>query len=612
MSTELHLRTRELFDQAMDRPEAERRAFLLSACGDDQALFDAVERLLQARAAAGSFLSVTERRADRIGRYLIRGELGRGAMGVVYDAIDPMIGRNVAVKVINLKAVTEPGKAQFMTGMLFREARSAGQLFHPNIVIIFDVGQEDDSAFIAMEKVDGPSLHQVLASGRVLQMGEKLRLLQQTAAALDYAHQQGVIHRDIKPANIVLQNGTVVKVADFGIAKVTSTQTTTMANVVIGTPGYMSPEQIEARPVDGRSDQFSLAVLAYELLTGALPFQAESVATLAHLIVYGQRPSARVANPALPPEVDAVFQRGLGRFAEERFESCGALVAALEAVLKQVLVERPTLKLPDLPTRIAPARKRRAALPSVVVSGVVAVVLLCALVFYKQDELRAFFQHSVLERVVSGSPPTPAATPVAARAGDPPILVPKVVPVPSKAPARQENAASAGPTREAKPKPVSAEERARESYEAATEKRREGQMEDAMALLGQAAALGDVNAMTELAEGYHDGDGAEQNQGEALRWYRRAAEAGSSSAMVLLGAMYFLEDVPGASDEEAARWFQKATDKGNPAAMYNLATMYETGRGVAKDPGQALDLFRRAAALGNSEAQRRLSELQAR
>jgi serine/threonine protein kinase len=460
MTPELHLRTRELFDQALDLPESERRAFLLSACGDDQVLLDAVERLLQARAASGSFLSVGERRADRIGRYLIRGELGRGAMGVVYDAIDPMIGRSVAVKVINLKAVTEPGKAEFMTGMLFREARSAGQLFHPNIVIIFDVGQEEDLAFIAMEKVDGPSLQQVLASSRVLPVVEKLRLLRQTAGALDYAHAQGVVHRDIKPANIVLQHGSIVKVADFGIAKITSTQTTTMTNVVIGTPGYMSPEQIEARPVDGRSDQFSLAVLAYELLTGTLPFQAESMATLAHLIAYGQRPSARMANPALPVDVDGVFQRGLGRFAEERFESCGAFVAALEAVLEQAQLEGPSVQPPEKPAKAARVKERSAALPAVVVSASLLAALAGAGVFYRQ-EVRELFERA---QAAMSSPPsvTPPPSPPAAVE---PILIPKVAPVVREREVGKENAAarSAGLPRETRAKPFpprSARERA--------------------------------------------------------------------------------------------------------------------------------------------------------
>jgi TPR repeat protein len=261
-----------------------------------------------------------------------------------------------------------------------------------------------------------------------------------------------------------------------------------------------------------------------------------------------------------------------------------------------------------VPTRVAPVKKRSVAWPYIVVSITLLAVVGAAL-FYKQNEVRALVDHLAS----GGSPAAPVTSAPPPASPEPPILVPKVAPVAQKTTGPKNNAVApvGAPPREAKPKPVSAQDRAREIYEAATEKRREGEMEDAIALLGQAAALGDVNAMTELGEGYHDGDGVPQNQSEALRWYRRAADAGSSSAMVLLGAMYFLEDVPGASDEEAARWFQKAAGKGNPAAMYNLATMYETGRGVAKNPATALELFRRAAALGNNEAQRRLNELQA-
>src|ERR1700685_3334094 len=263
MPPEFHQRVRQLFDQALERPEADRLPFLERACGGDATLFEAARRLLRAREASGSFLERDARPAVHVGRYLIRGELGRGGMGIVYDAVDPVIGRNVAVKVIHLKAVTGPEQAQFMQERLFREARSAGQLFHPGIVVILDVGQEEDSAFIAMERVNGPSLQQLLASRPRLEIHEALRILQQTAAALDYAHQHGVVHRDIKPANIILDKDGTAKVADFGIAKVMSTQQSTLSGMVMGTPSYMSPEQIEARPVNGRSDQFSLAVLAY-------------------------------------------------------------------------------------------------------------------------------------------------------------------------------------------------------------------------------------------------------------------------------------------------------------------------------------------------------------
>jgi serine/threonine protein kinase len=331
MSLEFHKRARQLFEEALERPEAERRLFLKGACGTDPSLYGAVERLLAAHDSSSTFLETGSRPAKRIGRYEIRGELGRGAMGVVYEALDPLIGRSVAVKVIHLEAFNDPREAGFLTERLFREARSAGQLFHPGIVVILDVGKEGDTAFIAMERVEGMSLQQTLALGR-LSIGEALGILRQTAAALDYAHEHGVVHRDIKPGNILLHHGSMVKVADFGIAKVMSPQAT-MTGVVMGTPSYMSPEQIQAQTVDGRADQFSLAVLAYELLTGARPFQGDSLPTLAHTIVYGPRPSAHGANPALAAGGDDVFGRGLAKLPEERYPSCAEFVAALESAL---------------------------------------------------------------------------------------------------------------------------------------------------------------------------------------------------------------------------------------------------------------------------------------
>ena len=170
---------------------------------------------------------------ERIGRYVLTGELGRGAMGVVYEATDPLIGRSVAVKIIHLQLRPDSKEAEFMRDRLFREARAAGRLFHPGIVVILDVGQEDDIAFIAMERVDGITLERMLASRKKLELADSLDILRQTAAALDYAHQNGVVHRDIKPANIMLHKGTTVKVADFGIAKSMSTEHGTLSLIHI-------------------------------------------------------------------------------------------------------------------------------------------------------------------------------------------------------------------------------------------------------------------------------------------------------------------------------------------------------------------------------------------
>jgi tRNA A-37 threonylcarbamoyl transferase component Bud32 len=347
MSPESHKRARQLFEEALERPEAERRLFLKVACGGDTSLFDAVDRLLAAHDSSSAFLEPASLPTKRIGRYEIRGELGRGAMGVVYEAVDPLIGRTVAVKVIHLEAFSDPREAEFLTERLFREARSAGQLFHPGIVVILDVGKEGDTAFIAMERVEGMSLQQTLALGR-LSVVEAMAILRQTAAALDYAHDHGVVHRDIKPGNIMLHHGAMVKVADFGIAKVMSPQAT-MTGVVMGTPSYMSPEQIQAQAVDGRADQFSLAVLAFELLTGRRPFQGDSLPTLTHTIVFGERPSAHAANPAVPAGADDVLRRGLAKLPDERYSSCAEFIAALEGALKAPPPAPPTLIQPAPP-----------------------------------------------------------------------------------------------------------------------------------------------------------------------------------------------------------------------------------------------------------------------
>ncbi len=336
MSPDLNQRVHKLFEEAINKPEGQRLAFLKAACTNDLETYQGVVRLLESLTTATSFLGQNTRPMERIGRYVLTGELGRGAMGVVYEAMDPLIGRSVAVKIIHLQLRPGSKEAEFMRDRLFREARAAGRLFHPGIVVILDVGQEGDTAFIAMERVDGSTLERMLASGPRLKIADSLDILRQAAAALDYAHENGVVHRDIKPANIMLHKGTAVKVADFGIAKSMSTEHGTMAGMILGTPSYMSPEQIEAQPVTGRSDQFSLAVVAYELLSGNRPFKGDSLATLAHLIVYGDRPSIRSIDPTLPPGLDEVLHRALAKRPELRYESCTQFVAALDQKLSQV------------------------------------------------------------------------------------------------------------------------------------------------------------------------------------------------------------------------------------------------------------------------------------
>jgi serine/threonine-protein kinase len=265
---------------------------------------------------------------DRIGRYKIVRELGRGAMGVVYHAIDPNIGRPVAIKTIHLGG--KPEESERLRERLFREARSAGILSHPGIVTIYDVEQQGDVAYIAMEYVDGPTLDQIMAPNLAMPPERIFSVLAQAAVALDYAHQKGIVHRDIKPANIMLAADGTAKVADFGIAKITASDQFTMTGSIVGTPHYMSPEQVQGQPVDGRSDQFSLAVIAFELLTGDKPHTGEQLTTVVYKIVAEEPISPRRLNATLSASIETVLRRGLAKKPDARYRTCQEMIGALE------------------------------------------------------------------------------------------------------------------------------------------------------------------------------------------------------------------------------------------------------------------------------------------
>jgi serine/threonine-protein kinase len=267
---------------------------------------------------------------DRIGRYKIVRELGRGAMGVVYHAIDPNIGRPVAIKTINLGAVLKPDEQERMRERLFREARSAGILSHPGIVTIYDVEQQGDLAYIAMEYVDGPTLDQVLSEPQPLAPERMFSILGQTAVALDYAHGKGIVHRDVKPANIMIAADGTAKITDFGIAKITASEQFTMTGSIVGTPHYMSPEQVQGQPVDGRSDQFSLAVIAFEMLTGEKPYTGEHLTTVVYKIVAEEPPAPHRINSTLGSAIEAVVRKGLAKKPEGRYATCQEFTEALE------------------------------------------------------------------------------------------------------------------------------------------------------------------------------------------------------------------------------------------------------------------------------------------
>jgi len=269
---------------------------------------------------------------EQIGRYKIVAELGKGAMGVVYKAQDPAIGRFIAIKSIRLDALTEPAERQRLRDRLFREAQSAGILSHPNIVTIYDIAEEDGMAYIFMELVNGPSLEALLKAHQPPDGETLMSILRQVAAALDYAHKKGIIHRDIKPANIMVHEDGTAKITDFGVAKIVSQQMT-QAGTILGTPSYMAPEQIQGATVNGQTDQFALAVIAYEILTGEKPFAGEHLTTLMFKIVQDEFVPPHRLNPTLMPSVQSVMQKAMAKRAADRYESCAEFINSLAAAL---------------------------------------------------------------------------------------------------------------------------------------------------------------------------------------------------------------------------------------------------------------------------------------
>ncbi len=268
-----------------------------------------------------------------LGRYKVLKELGRGAMGVVYLGKDPTIQRFVAIKTMQLDTIDDADTVQEVKARFFREAESTGRLSHPNIVTIFDAGEEDDLGYIAMELLQGTTLTGWSRKPNLMPFDKVISILAIVAEAMDYAHQQGVVHRDIKPANIMLTNDEVVKIMDFGIAKM-ATSSKTQTNLVMGTPAYMSPEQIAGKKVDGRSDIFSLAVVMFELLTGRPPFTADNVSALLFAIAHTPHPSLTTIRPDLPPTVKTVLDRALQKDPVQRYRRASEFATELRSCVE--------------------------------------------------------------------------------------------------------------------------------------------------------------------------------------------------------------------------------------------------------------------------------------
>ena len=278
-----------------------------------------------------------ERNQVKLGRYEIVRELGKGAMGIVYLAKDPLIGRLVALKTIRPSAHADDEDTREFQARFVREAQAAGILNHPSIVTVHDIGQDDPSgmSFIAMEYVEGQNLKEMLAQGRPLSFEQAADIIAQVAEGLDFAHAKGIVHRDVKPANIILLDGNRAKITDFGIAKITSgVANLTTTGQFLGTPNYMAPEQIKGTPVDGRSDIFSLGICLYECLTHRKPFGGDSLTSISYKIVHEPFPPLHEINPTIPEGYGVVVSQCLEKDPAKRYQRGKDMANALRAVLR--------------------------------------------------------------------------------------------------------------------------------------------------------------------------------------------------------------------------------------------------------------------------------------
>ncbi|MBW2308677.1 MAG: CHAT domain-containing protein [Deltaproteobacteria bacterium] len=290
----------------------------------------------------------------RVGRYEVVREVGRGAMGIVYEARDPLIERKVALKVIRLDLLNGEGDVSLSRKRFFSEAKAAGKLSHPNIVTVYDMFEDSETAYIAMEFIEGDSLSR-LSSPERLPVEKVLDITLQICSALECAHEQGIVHRDIKPSNILVTPRGQVKVADFGVARL-PTSDMTKSGVMVGTPSYMSPEQVSSKYVDGRSDLFSLGVVLYEQLAGVRPFKGDDVYTTIMKIMHHDPPPILEQRKDLPEDLDQVIRRALAKSPDERYASASRMAEDIARVLQKLSDLEETLSDPAAVSKGAPVR----------------------------------------------------------------------------------------------------------------------------------------------------------------------------------------------------------------------------------------------------------------
>lgn len=331
----------------------------------------------------------------KIGKYITERVIGRGAMGVVFLAKDPTIGRNVAIKCIHIPQGIDEEKVVEFRERFLREARAAGVMSHPNIVTIYeaDEGSSNYPPFIAMEYIEGETWNQKIKRGEKFSPDQLFPLLKDIASALEYAHRNNVIHRDIKPGNIIQTKDNRVKLMDFGIAKVPTSELTREGQF-LGTPAYMSPEQVQGKPVDKTCDIFSLGAVAYEMIGGRKPFEGEEISTVLHKIVKEDPKDLRELNPEVSKEAWAIIKKMLQKDASKRYQDAIELISDIDAYL----AGSPPPYAYDFIEKSSPRQKVENVLPKRVIDKKKAIIIFSSSIFILISGISIFIFFYLRER----------------------------------------------------------------------------------------------------------------------------------------------------------------------------------------------------------------------